>query len=123
MVVFGFVSAVFDCVTFGVLQIVFQATPELFRTGWFVESLLTELVIALVVRTRRPFFHSRPGKVLLISTIGLIVVTFAIPFLPFAGMFGFVPLPGMLVAAVSGITVAYVVATELTKRRLSVIGA
>ena len=91
----------------------------MFRTGWFVESLLTELVIALVVRTRRPFFQSRPGKVLLISTMGLIVVTFAIPFLPFAGVFGFVPLPIMLVVAISGITVLYVAATELTKRRLS----
>jgi P-type Mg2+ transporter len=123
MVVFGLVSAVFDFLTFGVLQIVFVATPELFRTGWFVESLLTELVIALVVRTRRPFFHSRPGKVLLISTMGLIVVTFAIPFLPFAGVFGFVPLPGMLVAAISGITALYVVTTELTKARLSVMRA
>jgi Mg2+-importing ATPase len=123
MVVFRLLSAVFDLVTFGLLQIVFKATPELFRTGWFVESLLTELVIALVVRTRRPFFQSRPGKLLLISTTGLIVVTFAIPYLPFASVFGFVPLPGMLVAAISGITVLYVVATELTKRRLSVMGA
>ena len=49
---------------------VFRAAPELFRTGWFVESLLTELVIALVVRTRRPFFRSRPGHVLLWSTRG-----------------------------------------------------
>ena len=123
MIVFGLVSAVFDFLTFGVLQIVFRATPELFRTGWFVESLLTELVIALVVRTRRPFFRSRPGKVLLIATIGLVVVTFAIPYLPFASALGFVPLPGTLVAAISGITVLYVVATELTKRRLSVMRA
>jgi len=102
------------------LQLAFLATPELFRTGWFVESLLTELVIALVVRTRRPFFRSRHGKVLLIATIGLIVVTFAMPYLPFASVFGFVPLPGTLVAAVSGITVLCVAATESTKRWLSV---
>jgi Mg2+-importing ATPase len=50
-------------------------------------------------------------------------VTFAIPYLPSASVFGFVPLPGMLVAAISGITVLYVVATELTKRQLSVMGA
>ena len=117
MIVFGLVSTVFDFVTFGVLQRVFQARPELFRTGWFVESLLTELIIALVVRTRRPFFRSRPGTVLLGSTVGLVVVTFAVPYLPFAGVFGFVPLPGTLVAAICAITVLYVVATELTKRR------
>jgi Mg2+-importing ATPase len=119
MLVFGLVSAIFDFVTFAVLQIGFHARPELFRTAWFVESLLTELVIALVVRTGRPFYESRPGKVLLMSTIGLIAVAFAIPFLPVAGLFGFVPLPGVLVAAIAGITVAYVAATELTKRRLS----
>ena len=120
MVVFGLVSAVFDFLTFGVLQFVFVATPELFRTAWFVESLLSELVIALVVRTRRPFVRSRPGKILLVSTIGVIALTFAIPYLPFARVFGFVPLPGTLVAAIAAITVLYVVATELSKRRLSV---
>ena len=70
MVEFGVVSSVFDFLTFGVLLVVFRAAPELFRTGWFVESLLTELVIALVVRTRRPFFRSRPGTLLLWSTVG-----------------------------------------------------
>jgi Mg2+-importing ATPase len=121
MVIFGLVSAVFDFLTFGVLRILFVATPEVFRTGWFVESLLTELVIALVVRTRRPFYCSRPGKVLLISTIVLAFVALAMPFLPFAGVFGFVPIPGPLVAAICGITLLYVVATELAKRRWSVV--
>ena len=123
MVVFGFVSAIFDFVTFGVLQIGLHARPELFRTAWFVESLLTELVIALVVRTGRPFYKSRPGTLLLMSTVGLIAVTFAIPFSPIAAAFGFVPLPGGLLAAIAGITVLYVAATELTKRRFSMMRA
>jgi len=117
MVEFGVVSSIFDLLTFGVLLVVFQAGPELFRTGWFVESLLTELVIALVVRTRRPFFRSRPGGVLLWSTLGLIAVTFAIPYLPLVGVFGFVPLPGRLLGTIIAITALYVVATEMTKRR------
>jgi Mg2+-importing ATPase len=90
----------------------------LFRTAWFVESLLTELVIALVVRTGRPFYRSRPGRVLLGSTGALVVVAFVTPFLPLADLFGFVPLPGGLIVAITGITVAYVGATELTKQRL-----
>ena len=61
MLEFGAVSSVFDFLTFGALLLVFHAAPDLFRTGWFVESLLTELVIALVVRTRRPFYRSRPA--------------------------------------------------------------
>ena len=96
-----------------------QATagPDLFRTGWFVESLLTELVVALVVRTRRPFFRSRPGRVLLWSTGALVALAVAIPYLPFIRVFGFVPLPGMLLMTVMAITALYVVATEMTKRR------
>ena len=117
MVEFGLLSSVFDFLTFGVLLWVFHSTPELFRTGWFVESLLTELVIALVVRTRRPFFRSRPGNVLLAATLVLIVLTPAIPYMPFAYLLGFVPIPGKLIAALLAITVLYVVAAEVTKRR------
>jgi Mg2+-importing ATPase len=117
MVEFGAVSSLFDFLTFGALLVVFRSGPALFRTGWFVESLLTELVIALVVRTRRPFFRSRPGRVLLWSTLALIALTFAIPYLPFIRVFGFVPLPGALLVTVSMITALYVVATEITKRR------
>ncbi len=115
MVEFGALSSLFDFATFGMLLKVFQATPEGFRTGWFVESLLTELVIALVVRTRRPFYRSRPGRVLLISTLGLIPLTFLIPFLPLMDLFGFVSVSGVLLATLAAITVLYVLATELAK--------
>jgi Mg2+-importing ATPase len=117
MVTFGVLSSVFDFVTFGTLLGLFAAPPELFRTGWFVESLLTELVIALVVRTRRPFFRSRPGTLLFASTLGIIGVTFVVPFLPFAGLLGFTALPGAVLLALVGITVLYVAATELAKAR------
>jgi Mg2+-importing ATPase len=116
MVAFGLLSSAFDFLTFGVLLGVFSATPEVFRTGWFVESLLTELAIALVVRTRRPCFRSRPGTVLLVSTLLLLVVTFAIPYAPYAGGLGFVPVPASLLATLTVITGLYVVATEIMKR-------
>jgi Mg2+-importing ATPase len=116
MVEFGALSSVFDCLTFGALLWIFHATPELFRTSWFVESLLTELVVALVMRTRRAFFQSRPGRLLLISTMVLIPIAFAIPYVPFADVFGFVPLPGTIVAAIGLITVLYIGATELQKK-------
>jgi Mg2+-importing ATPase len=116
MVEFGILSSVFDMFTFFVLLMIFHATPEMFRTGWFVESLLTELVIALVVRTRRPFYRSRPGSVLLWSTIVLIVVTMAIPYLPLAIVLGFVPLSAALLTSLAAITILYVIATETMKR-------
>jgi Mg2+-importing ATPase len=116
MVEFGILSSVFDILTFGILIAIFHAGPDLFRTGWFVESLLTELVVALTMRTRRPFFRSRPGRVLLLSTLALIPFAVAIPYLPVAAVFGFVPMPGMLAGTVVAITLAYVAATEAQKK-------
>jgi Mg2+-importing ATPase len=117
MLEFGLLSSLFDFVTFGTLLWVFHATPDLFRTAWFVESLLTELVIALVVRTRRPFYQSRPGTLLLVSTLVLAVAAPIIPWLPFSAPLGFVPLPSTLLAALVLVTGGYVLAAEATKKR------
>jgi Mg2+-importing ATPase len=116
MVQFGVLSSVFDFATFGTLLFVFRSAPEVFRTGWFVESLLTELVVALVVRTRRPFFKSRPGRVLLAVSLVLIPLAVVIPYLPSASLLGFVPLPPRLALCVVGITASYVLSAELLKR-------
>ena len=116
MVLFGLVSSIFDFLTFGILLFLFRASSMEFRTGWFIESLLTELVIALVVRTRHPFYKSRPGNWLLISTAIVVIITVIIPYLPFSSFFGFVPLPTSLIAALLGLTVLYVVVTELAKK-------
>jgi P-type Mg2+ transporter len=115
MIEFGVLSSAFDFLTFATLLMLFYATTETFRTAWFIESLLTELVIALVVRTRRRFYQSRPGAVLLWSTISLSLITYAIPFLPFIGFLGFVPLPPAILVTLSAITAMYVVATEIGK--------
>jgi len=115
MIEFGTVSSLFDFLTFAALLVVFRADPVVFRTGWFVESLLTELAIAIVVRTRRPFFRSRPGAVLLWTTVALIAVAFAIPYMPFAALLGFVPLTAALVMTIAAITALYVAATEELK--------
>jgi len=115
MVEFGILSSIFDLLTFAILLQMFRTSVEAFRTGWFVESLMTELAIALVVRTRRPFFRSRPGALLLWSTIILLVVTPLWSYLPFAGVFGFVPLPPAIIAFVVGIVGLYVLSAELLK--------
>jgi Mg2+-importing ATPase len=116
MIEFGLMSSLFDMLMFAGLLFLFRAGPAEFRTGWFVESLLTELVVALVLRTRRPFWRSRPGRVLLVSTGILIVVALVLPYLPLVGLLGFVPLPPLLLCAVVGLTLAYVAAVELGKR-------
>jgi Mg2+-importing ATPase len=116
MVLFGLVSSIFDVLTFGTLLFIFRASPDEFRTGWFIESLLTELVISLVVRTRHLFFRSRPGTLLLVSSLVLIGITLLMPYLPFISVLGFVPLPLPLMLAMIGLTALYVLATELAKK-------
>jgi Mg2+-importing ATPase len=116
MAEFGVLSSFFDMLTFAVLLAVFQAPAVVFRTAWFVESLLTELVIALVVRTRRPLFMSQPGSLLLGSTMALVPIALAIPYLPFVAFLGFVPLPAALLSTLAGITLLYVISAEALKR-------
>ncbi|MGC8785961.1 MAG: magnesium-translocating P-type ATPase [Anaerolineae bacterium] len=123
MILFGLVSSVFDYLTFGVLLFALRATPEQFRTGWFVESLMTELFVALVVRTRRPFFQSKPSNYLLLSTLVIAAITVAIPYLPFAGILGFTPLPASVMLGLLGITVLYVLATEVAKKAFYIYSA
>jgi Mg2+-importing ATPase len=115
MIEFGILSSLFDLLTFAFLLGIVRTPAASFRTAWFAESLLTELVIALVVRTRRPFFRSRPGSFLLYSSVLLIAVTFAVPYLPFVRWMGFVPLPPFVMAVLALISIGYVVAAELTK--------
>jgi len=116
MIVFGLVSSVFDVLTFVTLRVVFDASAELFRSGWFVESVITELTVLLVLRTRRPFYRSRPGPGLLLSSIGVGVLTVWLPFSPLADPLGLTSLSPVLLLALAGITVAYVVSAESAKR-------
>ncbi len=106
----------FDFVTFGILLWVLHAPPELFRTAWFVESLLTELAIVLVVRTYRPFYRSKPGRMLWISTVVMVLITVILPYLPGAGFFDLVPLSPSTLAILILITLLYVAASEVGKR-------
>ncbi len=115
MLEFGLLSSAFDALMFVLLIVVYAAGADEFRTGWFVESLFTELVIALVVRTRRPAWRSRPGNLLVWTTIAVGVVAMALPYVPFSSVFGFVHPPGTMMLAVVGVAAGYVVASELMK--------
>ena len=116
MIVFGVTSAVFDFTTFAVLRLGFHADPTDFRSGWFVESTITELAAMLVLRTARPFHRSRPSSALALSSALVLAVTVVIPYSPLASPLGLDgPRPATMLA-LAAITVAYVGATELAKR-------
>jgi len=115
MMTFGPVSSVFDFLTFGVLLFVLHAQPDLFRTGWFLESVISASVIVLVIRTRRPFYQSRPGKYLLTATLIVAGVTLILPFSPLGGLFRFRPLPAPFFVALGAIMFLYIIAAEIAK--------
>lgn len=116
MITFGLVSTAFDLLTFYVLLRLAGSVASIFRTGWFIESLLTELLVLFVVRTYGPFYKSRPGTFILISSALLGFIAVALPFLPVGRAFGFVPLPWPVLSALLSITLLYLVVSESTKR-------
>ncbi len=116
MIAFGIVSSVFDFMSFGALLYLLNATPDQFRTGWFLESVVTELLIVFVIRTWKPFYRSRMSRPLLISTFVVLVFTIALPYLPWSGLLGLVPLPPSYLLTFAIITGLYLLASEATKK-------
>jgi len=115
MITFGLVSSVFDYLTFGLLLLVLRANEGQFRTGWFLESVISASIIVLVIRSRKPFFRSRPGKYLLITTLSIAVITLILPFTPIGNVFGFSPLSLSTYLLLLLIVAVYIVAAEITK--------
>jgi len=116
MLTFGILSSVFDYLTFGVLLLILHANTDQFRTGWFLESVISASVTVLVIRTRRSFFRSKPGKYLLIATLLIVVVTILFPFTPLAELLGFQPLPMTILLVIGMIVVLYIITAEIAKR-------
>ncbi len=116
MITFGLVSSAFDLLTFAVLLFVIRAPAAEFRTSWFVESLLTEVVVALVVRTRRPFWRSKPGRALVALSVVVAVVASLLPYTPAGALVALVPLPVGLLGTLWAISLAYALTVEGVKR-------
>ncbi|OHD70814.1 MAG: magnesium-translocating P-type ATPase [Spirochaetes bacterium RBG_16_49_21] len=116
MITFGLVSSVFDYLTFGLLLLVLHATEGQFRTAWFLESVVSASLIVLVIRSRKPFFRSRPGKFLLIATLSIVAITLIVPFTPLGNVFGFSPLGFSTYLLLLLIVAVYIIAAEIAKR-------
>jgi Mg2+-importing ATPase len=116
MLTFGLLSSIFDYLTFALLLFVLQASIDEFRTGWFIESVLSASMIVLVIRSRRPFFRSRPGRYLVLATAFVIAATLLFPLSPLGGPFGFVSLDGRFIAGIGLILFLYVFSAEVAKR-------
>jgi P-type Mg2+ transporter len=117
MLTFGPISSLFDFLTFGLMLGVLHAGPTEFRTGWFVESLATQTLIIFAIRTRRvPFIRSRPGLVLTLAALTVVVIGVALTVSPVAHDLGFTTLPWLFFAALVLFTIIYLVLVEVTKK-------
>ncbi len=115
MIIFGIHSSIFDLITFLTLYFLLKVKESEFQTGWFIESILSELFIVFIIRTHKSFFKSRPGKYLFIFSIIALIITIGLPYMPFANKFGLTPLPIINLGAMLFIVAAYILTADVLK--------
>ncbi|HWA62871.1 MAG TPA: magnesium-translocating P-type ATPase [Caulobacteraceae bacterium] len=113
--VMGPLSSAFDLATFAMLRLHFHSAAEVFRTGWFLESIATQTLVIFLIRTPGRPWRDRPDPVLTVSTLVALAAALAIPFTPVGALFGFQTPPPALTAALALIVLVYLVAAELLK--------
>ncbi|MFN3401615.1 MAG: cation transporting ATPase C-terminal domain-containing protein, partial [Ferrovibrio sp.] len=116
MVTIGPISSLFDFLTFYLLMAVLEANETLFRTGWFVESIATQVLVIFVIRTRRNPLRSFPNRWLTLTSLAVVAAAMLLPFTPLAAWLGFTPLPPLFFGLLIGLVTAYLVLVELGKR-------
>lgn len=115
MLVMGPVSSLFDFITFFILLKVFDAGEKLFHTGWFIESLATQVLVIFIIRTRGKFFRSRPSKTLLATSLAVVLIALLLPFSPMAPILGFVAPPPLFFLILPILLLCYLTAMEMVK--------
>jgi Mg2+-importing ATPase len=119
MLLLGPISSLFDFATFGFLLLVLHAKETEFHTGWFVESLATQVLVIFVIRTRRsPFWRSRPSRPLIASALAAVLIAILLPISPLAKTFGFQQLPLLFWMGLAAFVVAYLAIVETAKHWL-----
>lgn len=116
MLVIGLISSAFDFLTFFVLLFVLHAGEALFRTGWFVESLCTQVLVIFVIRTRGSPWATHPHPLLVTTSLMVVACALLLPFTPLGTYFGFVQPPAILYVIIAFLTLAYLLIVEAAKR-------
>ena len=116
VMVFGPISSIFDFITFFILLFIFNADAPFFQTAWFVESICTQTLVIFVIRTRVvPFYKSRPSRLLMASTLLIVLVACVLPFTVIGSLFGFVQPPVAFFAVLAGLVIGYLIIVEIVK--------
>jgi Mg2+-importing ATPase len=116
MVCLGPVSSLFDFLTFFIMLFIFNATEPLFQTAWFLESLASQTLVIFVIRTKKsPFWKSKPSRLLVLSSIAIIIFALILPYTPLGTIFEFVESPQTFFIALAAILSAYLALAEIVK--------
>jgi Mg2+-importing ATPase len=116
MLVLGPVSSFFDFLTFAVLLFIFKADPQMFRTGWFLESLCTQTLVIHVIRTGKiPFLESKPSQFMIFASLYIVTIGIVIPFTPLGRYFDFVLPPGSYFLVLLFIIISYLLLAQKVK--------
>ena len=117
MLFFGVISSMFDLALILPLVYLFHAVPAEFRTAWFIESAVSELLITFAIRSRLPFYKSTPSRWLVLASLGTALITILLTYLPFgARFFQFVQLNSSILLFILAVLFFYFIAVELGKR-------
>jgi Mg2+-importing ATPase len=115
MIFFGPISSLFDLLTYAVMLLVFHATAPIFQAAWFIESLSTQTLVIYMIRTRKPFFKSRPSALLVLSGLGVVGFGLLLPLTVLGPIFKFEPLPGAFYIILAAMVVTYLFMVEVLK--------
>lgn len=118
MLILGPLSSIFDFFTFWALLTLLNASEPVFQSGWFAESLATQTLVVLVIRTRRRPWKSRPHRLLAVLSIGVAAAGVLLPFTPLGALFGLVPLPPVFYLLLAATVAAYLVSVEFVKQEV-----
>jgi Mg2+-importing ATPase len=117
MFIFGITSSLFDIITFYLLYSAFKVSENQLRTGWFMESLATQILVVFIIRTREiPFIKSKPSKNLTISVLACLFIGWLLPYSPFSNLLHFQPLPNNVLTIIIVLVVVYLITAEIVKQ-------
>lgn len=115
MIYFGLISALFDLITFGVLLWAANVSEAEFRSAWFVESLLSEVLVLLVIRTNLPLLKSKPSRWLILTSAAVAIIACCLPYLSVGAVFGLVPLSAPVLLSMMIIALLYAATVQRLK--------
>ncbi|MEZ0323378.1 MAG: magnesium-translocating P-type ATPase [Hydrogenothermaceae bacterium] len=115
MYIFGFISSIYDYITFTFLLYILKADTEIFRSGWFLESILTQLAVLLILRTRKPFYKSKPSKLLIITVSAIFVASIILPYTVIGQILEIRPLNLETYIFVFCVIISYMITVEIGK--------